>query len=70
MNPPFERGQDVDHILHAYPMLAPKGILTAIVSAGVFHRKDNKARGFRSFSNSPKLSSNNCPVRRSRAAER
>jgi hypothetical protein len=47
MNPPFERGQDVDHILHAYPMLAPKGTLTAIVSAGVFHRKDNKTQGFR-----------------------
>jgi phospholipid N-methyltransferase len=47
MNPPFERGQDVDHILHAYPMLAPKGTLTAIVSAGGFHRKDNKTQGFR-----------------------
>jgi phospholipid N-methyltransferase len=47
MNPPFERGQDIDHILHAYRMLAPKGILTAIVSAGVFHRKDKKTLGFR-----------------------
>jgi ubiquinone/menaquinone biosynthesis C-methylase UbiE len=33
MNPPFERGQDIDHILHAYRMLAPKGILAAIVSS-------------------------------------
>jgi 16S rRNA G1207 methylase RsmC len=47
MNPPFERGQDIDHILHAYRMLAPQGILTAIVSAGVFHRKDKKTQGFR-----------------------
>jgi phospholipid N-methyltransferase len=47
MNPPFERGQDIDHIFHAYRMLAPKGILTAIVSAGVFHRKDKKTLGFR-----------------------
>jgi hypothetical protein len=47
MNPPFERGQDIDHIFHAYRMLVPKGILTAIVSAGVFHRKDKKTLGFR-----------------------
>lgn len=49
MNPPFENGQDIDHILHACRLLTPKGILTAIVSAGAFHRKDKKAERFLSL---------------------
>ena len=50
MNPPFERGQDVDHVLRAwYSLLAPRGILAAIVSAGVFSRMDKKAKSFRQF---------------------
>jgi type I restriction-modification system DNA methylase subunit len=50
MNPPFERGQDVDHVFRAwYSLLAPKGILTAVVSAGVFSRTDKKAKSFREF---------------------
>jgi phospholipid N-methyltransferase len=50
MNPPFERGQDVDHVLRAwYLLLAPRGILAAIVSAGVFSRMDKKAKSFRQF---------------------
>jgi predicted RNA methylase len=50
MNPPFERGQDVDHVFRAwYSLLAPRGILTAIVSAGVFSRTDKKAKEFRDF---------------------
>jgi phospholipid N-methyltransferase len=50
MNPPFERGQDVDHVLRAwYSLLAPRGILSAIVSAGVFSRMDKKAKSFREF---------------------
>jgi 16S rRNA G1207 methylase RsmC len=47
MNPPFEQGQDIDHVLHACQLLTPKGILTAIVSAGAFHRKDKKVERFR-----------------------
>lgn len=47
MNPPFERGQDIDHVSRAwYSLLAPGGILTAVVSAGVFSRKDKKATEF------------------------
>ncbi|HLJ26704.1 MAG TPA: hypothetical protein VKY85_08335 [Candidatus Angelobacter sp.] len=49
LNPPFERGDDVAHVLHAYKFLAPKGILAAIVSDGVFARKDRKATAFRDF---------------------
>jgi SAM-dependent methyltransferase len=49
MNPPFERGQDAEHVLHAYSLLAPGGILTAIVSPGLFSRADGKAKAFREF---------------------
>jgi phospholipid N-methyltransferase len=49
MNPPFERGQDAEHVLHAYSLLAPGGILTAIVSPGLFSRTDGKAKAFREF---------------------
>ncbi len=71
MNPPFERCQDVDHILHAYPMLAPQGTLTAIVSAGVFHRKDKKTQGFRKASRTVQsFRPTTARVTLSRAAER
>lgn len=40
MNPPFSRGQDAKHILHAYSMLKPDGRLVAIASAGVLFRQD------------------------------
>lgn len=47
MNPPFERGQDSDHVLHALHMLRPGGRLVAIVSEGLFFREDRKAETFR-----------------------
>jgi phospholipid N-methyltransferase len=50
MNPPFENNEDIDHILHAWcGLLRAGGILTAIVSAGVFTRRDKKAEAFRRF---------------------
>ena len=49
LNPPFERGEDIAHVLHAYKFLARKGILAAIVSGGVFARQDKKASAFRDF---------------------
>jgi len=49
LNPPFERGQDIDHVLRAHRLLAPKGILAAIVSEGAFCRGDKKATSFREF---------------------
>lgn len=49
LNPPFERGDDAAHVLHACKFLAPGGILAAIVSDGVFARKDKKATAFRDF---------------------
>lgn len=49
MNPPFENGQDADHVQRAYELLAPGGRIGAIVGAGVFYRSDKKAAGFREF---------------------
>ena len=49
LNPPFERGEDAAHVLHAYKFLAPEGILAAIVSDGVFARRDKKETAFRHF---------------------
>lgn len=48
MNPPFEQGQDVDHVLHAFhDCLADGGVLLAIMSAGVSFRSDRKYVDFR-----------------------
>lgn len=47
MNPPFENGQDADHVTHASLMLASGGRLVAIVSEGLFFRKGKKERSFR-----------------------
>lgn len=38
LNPPFEDGQDRDHLRHAANFLAPGGKLAGIVSAGMMHR--------------------------------
>jgi phospholipid N-methyltransferase len=51
MNPPFENGQDIDHVQHAYNRLAPGGKLVAIMSEGPFFRGDKKASEFRDWLN-------------------
>lgn len=33
MNPPFDRGRDCDHVMHAYQFLKPGGVLVAVMSA-------------------------------------
>ena len=47
MNPPFEEGQDIDHVRRAFDFLAPGGKLVSVMSAGVFFRRDRKASAFR-----------------------
>ncbi len=47
MNPPFERQADIDHVTAAYHLLAPNGILIAIMSAGVMFRENKKTVEFR-----------------------
>lgn len=49
MNPPFEKGQDIDHVRHAYELLKPGGRIVAIMSEGPFFRGDKKATAFREW---------------------
>lgn len=49
MNPPFEKRQDVKHVMRAFGMLKPGGRLVSVMSASVTFREDRKAREFREF---------------------
>ena len=49
MNPPFERGQDVEHVARAHAFLKPGGRLVAIMSPGPFFRSDRKSQAFREW---------------------
>ena len=49
MNPPFSKMQDIDHILHAYDLLASDGILVSVCSMSPFYRTCKKAEAFREF---------------------
>jgi phospholipid N-methyltransferase len=48
-NPPFEAGQDIDHIKHMYEWLKPGGRLVSICSEGPFFRQDRKSEQFREW---------------------
>lgn len=49
MNPPFERGQDCEHVRKAYRYLKPGGVLVAIMGAGVKFRAQNPYASFREW---------------------
>ncbi|MBT1695915.1 methyltransferase [Fulvivirgaceae bacterium PWU4] len=49
MNPPFEDGQDVDHVRHAFTLLKPGGRVVFIMSEGPFFRQFKKDKAFREF---------------------
>lgn len=49
MNPPFEDGQDIAHVRHAFQFLKPGGRLVAIMSPGPFFRQDRRAVEFREW---------------------
>lgn len=49
MNPPFENGQDIDHVRHAFNNLRGGGKLVAVMSPGPFFRSDRKAQEFRDW---------------------
>ena len=49
MNPPFERGQDIEHVRHCYTLLKPGGTLVSIMAPGTFTNGQNKAKDFRSW---------------------
>lgn len=49
MNPPFYRLSEIDHIMRAWELLAPSGILVSVAGAGVTFRREAKAVQFREF---------------------
>lgn len=49
MNPPFEKSQDIEHVMRAYSHLAPGGRLIAIMSPGAFFRTDSAGVAFREW---------------------
>jgi len=51
MNPPFEKGQDMEHVVHAFSLLKPFGRLVAIMGEGAFSRSGKKALAFRDWLN-------------------
>lgn len=46
MNPPFDRGRDIDHVHHALKFLRPGGLLLAVMSAGSEWSSTAKAKAF------------------------
>jgi protein-L-isoaspartate O-methyltransferase len=51
MNPPFEKGQDAAHVMHAWEQLKPGGKIVAVMSEGTFGRSDRKSTEFRQWLN-------------------
>jgi hypothetical protein len=47
MNPPFTRQADVDHVMHAYRLLAHGGRLVSVMSAGITYRRNRKTDSLR-----------------------
>ncbi|MHC4400520.1 MAG: DUF3560 domain-containing protein [Planctomycetota bacterium] len=56
MNPPFEKGQDMEHVNHAFSMLkGPGSRVVALMSEGAFFRQGPKERSFRDWLNSDQV---------------
>jgi len=49
MNPPFSRQQEIDHVVHAWNFLKPKGVLVSVMSSSITFRDNNKTLEFRKF---------------------
>lgn len=49
MNPPFARQADVDHVLHAYELLAHGGRLVSVMSAGITFRRNKRTDALRAL---------------------
>lgn len=49
MNPPFENGQDAEHVRRAFAHLKPGGRLVGIMSPSPFFRSDRKSAEFRAW---------------------
>ena len=49
MNPPFSNHQDIDHVLKAFSILKPGGIMISVMSVSPLFRTDKKSVAFREF---------------------
>lgn len=49
MNPPFSNNADIEHVRHAYDLLAPGGKLVSIVGEGAFFRSGKTETEFRDW---------------------
>jgi hypothetical protein len=49
MNPPFEEGQDADHVMHAYDLLDPDGAMVSVMGEHAFFANDRKSTAFREW---------------------
>jgi predicted RNA methylase/uncharacterized protein (DUF2147 family) len=49
MNPPFERQQDIDHVLKAFTQLKTGGVLVSVMAPGFEFRTDRKSTAFREW---------------------
>jgi len=49
MNPPFTRGLDMAHVMHAMQFLKPRGVLTAVMSPAWENNQTSKAKAFRQW---------------------
>jgi len=49
MNPPYAKGAEIEHVMHAFDCLNGGGIIVAVVSQAWQHRTDKKYATFRSF---------------------
>jgi len=49
MNPPFENGQDIDHVRHAYNLLNENGRIVSIMGAGAFQNSTKKFKEFQTW---------------------
>lgn len=62
MNPPFTRGQDIAHVMHAARFLKPGGRLVAIMSASITFRQGRLFDEFRAFLDRHRASVVNLPA--------
>lgn len=49
MNPPFEEGQDIKHVRHAFDLLQMDGTLVTIMGEGAFFKTEHLAVSFREW---------------------
>lgn len=49
INPPYEKGASIDHVLRAWEFLRPGGRMVALLPESIWYRTDNKHTAFRDW---------------------